>query len=406
VSGTSLTQPIAAATPSLLRAINERSILELIRKMGPVSRAQLARDTGLSKPTVSLALTGLLGAGLVREVGRSIGGVGRGAILYELHPRSGWVVGIDVGRARVRAAIADITGSFVARRDEKARVRSARTLISQIGAIAHDLAGQAGVSWNQITQAVVGSPGVFEPSRGQVALAHNLPGWGRQGLVEAVRAELGTSVVFENDVNLAALGERWNGLGKDVENFVFLSIGTGVGMGLVLRGELYRGANGRAGEVGYLPIGMTDPHGRAERRHGAFEAAAAAGGVVRTARDLGMAPPLTAKKVFAAARKGDAIAAEVVRLEARRLGLAIAAVVPVLDPELVILGGGVGQNGDLLIEPIERELDALSPFRPRLEVSALGEEAVLHGAVATALADAQDRVFSRSRATEYKEATS
>ena len=252
----------------------------------------------------------------------------------------------------------------------------------------------------------MGSPGVFEPSRGQVALAHNLPGWGRQGLVEAVRAELGTSVAFENDVNLAALGERWNGLGKDAENFVFLSVGTGVGMGLVLRGELYRGASGRAGEVGYLPIGTTDPHGRAERRHGAFEAAAAAGGVVRTARDLGMAPPLTAKKVFAAARKGDAIAAEVVQLEARRLGLAIAAVVPVLDPELVILGGGIGQNGDLLIAPIERELDALSPFRPRLEVSVLGEEAVLHGAVATALADAQDRVFSRSRTPEYKEATS
>ena len=118
-----------------------------------------------------------------------------------------------------------------------------------------------------------------------------------------------------------------------------------------------------------------------------------------------MAPPLSAKKVFAGARRGDPIAGKVVELEASRLALGIAAVVPVLDPQLVILGGGIGQNGDLLIEPIERELKTLSPFRPRVEVSALGEDAVLHGAVATALADAQDRVFSRQRTPELKEAT-
>jgi predicted NBD/HSP70 family sugar kinase len=396
---------MAIGTPSLLRALNERSIIELIRGAAPISRAQLARESGLSKPTVSLALTGLVEEGLVREVGRSSGGKGRGAILYELHPRSGWVVGIDVGRAWVRAAIADITGAFVARRDARASVRSARALISQIGSIAHELAAQAGVRWSEVTQAVVGSPGVFEPRRGQVALAHNLPGWGRQGLVEAVRAELGTSVAFENDVNLAALGERWHGLGREVDNFVFLSVGTGVGMGLILRGELYRGENGTAGEVGYLPIGGADPHLTAERRHGAYEAVASAGGVVRTARELGMAPPLSAKKVFAGARRGDPIARTVVELEAKRLALGIAAVVPVLDPQLVILGGGIGQNGDLLIEPIERELKTLSPFRPRVEVSALGEDAVLHGAVATALADAQNRVFSRQRTPELKEAT-
>jgi predicted NBD/HSP70 family sugar kinase len=406
VKSTNGIQPVAAATPRLLRALNERSILELIRRVGPISRAQLARESGLSKPTVSLSLAGLHSAGLVREVGRSTGGRGRGAILYELHPRSGWVVGIDVGRAWVRAAIADITGTFVARRDERASVRSARTLIAQIGSIAHGLAGEAGVRWHQITQAVVGSPGVFEPTRGQVALAHNLPGWGRQGLVEAVRAELGTSVAFENDVNLAALGEQWHGLGKGVDNFVFLSVGTGVGMGLVLRGELYRGESGTAGEVGYLPLGGVDPHLPAERRHGAFEAVASAGGVVRAAREMGMRPPLTAKKVFTAARRGDPIAGRAVETEARRLALGIAAVVPVLDPELVILGGGVGQNGDLLLEPIEQELRALSPFRPRIEVSALGEDAVLHGAVATALADAQGRVFSRMANVSFKEATS
>jgi len=371
----------------------------VIEEIGPVSRAQLARQMGLSKPTVSEALARLEEAGLVREVGLSTGGRGRGALLYELHPRAGWVVGIDVGRGWVRAAIADITGTFAARRDERARVRSARTLIEQIGSVAHELAAEAGLRWRDVTQAVVGSPGVFEPTRGQVALAPNLPGWGREGLVEAVRAELGTDVAFENDVNLAALGEQWHGLGKDVDDFVFLSVGTGIGLGLIVRGELYRGANGFAGEVGYLPIGDRGRASPSERRRGAFEAVAAAAGVVQSARALGLPQPLTAKKVFAMARRGDPPARRAVAAEANRLALAVATIVPVLDPELVILGGGIGGNGDLLLEPLRTELERWSPFRPRVEVSALGDDAVLHGAVATALGAAQDRLFFRRHTT-------
>ena len=179
-----------------------------------MSRAQIARETALSKPTVSQALSALFAAGLVREAGRTSGGKGPTALLYELNPRAGWVVGIDVGRDWVRAAIADVTGAFVARRDERAQVKSAKTLITQIGAVAHGLAADAGIEWRQVTSATVGSPGVFEPERGQVALAHALPGWGRQGLVELVQRELGTKIAFENDVNLAALGEQWQGLGK------------------------------------------------------------------------------------------------------------------------------------------------------------------------------------------------
>jgi predicted NBD/HSP70 family sugar kinase len=367
----------------------------VIGEVGPVSRAQLARQMGLSKPTVSEALARLERAGLVRETGRTSGGRGRGAVLYELHPGAGWVVGLDVGRGWVRAAIADITGTFAARRDERARVRSAASLIEQIGAVAHDLAAEAGLRWRDVAQAVVGSPGVFEPSRGQVALAPNLPGWGREGLVDSVRAVLGTDVAFENDVNLAALGEQWRGLGKGVDDFVFLSVGTGIGLGLVVRGELYRGANGFAGEVGYLPIVAGHRGEPSERRQGPFEAAAAAAGVVRSARELGVPPPLSAKRVFALARRGDPAARRAVEAEARRLALAVATIVPVVDPELVILGGGIGGNGDLLLEPLMHELARLSPFRPRVEVSALGDDAVLHGAVATALGAAQDRLFFR-----------
>jgi predicted NBD/HSP70 family sugar kinase len=401
-AGTGVEQISTAGTPSLLRAINERTLLELIRQLGPVSRAQLARESGLSKPTVSQALQTLERARLVREAGRTSGGKGPTAVLYELNPRAGWIVGIDVGRGYVRAAIADIAADIVARRDESARARSAAALIRQVGDIAHGLAAEAGIRWRQVTFAVVGSPGVFEPSRGQVALAHNLPGWGRQGLVEALRRELGTNIGFENDVNLATIGEGWRGLGKDVAHFVYLHVGTGVGMGLVLDGHLFRGAVGAAGEVGYLPLAAADPHDPANRRRGALETAIGAAGVVAIARRHGMRPPLTAKRVFAAARRGDERAVRVVAEVAAGIALAIAAVVPVVDPELVVLGGGIGRNGDLLLEPVERELRALSPFSPRIEASPLGDEATVLGAIAMAREAAQDLLFERGATARAK----
>ena len=230
-------------------------MLELIRTTGSVSRAEVARRSGLSKPTVSQALTGLLDSRLVREVGRESGRKGPGAVLFELNPESGWVVGLDVGRNWVRVALADITGRVVARRDERTRARSSATLVAQIGRIGHDVAADAGLKWSQVTHATVGNPGVLDPSRGQLLLAPNLPGWGKPGLVEAIRAELGTRTSFENDVNLAALGERALGAGRGVADFCFLWIGTGVGLGIVIGGELHRGAAGAAGEIGYLPLG-------------------------------------------------------------------------------------------------------------------------------------------------------
>ena len=395
-------RPPTVGTPSLLRAINARTILEHIQRTGPVSRAQVARDSGLSKPTVSLGLTALLDAGLVREVGRSSGRPGPSAVLYELNPSAGWVVGIDVGRRRVRAAVADITGAVVARRDEPARASSARTLIGQIGAIAHGLAHEAGIGWDQVHHVTVGSPGVFEPTRGAVTLAPNLPGWGRQGLLLRLRDELGSRIGVENDVNLAAEGERWRGLARGVRNFGFLSVGTGVGMGLVLDGKLYRGASGAAGEVGYLPIGA-DPYDRQVRRRGAVEEAVNGTAVVRAARAAGTGGSLTAKKVFGLARRGDPPAGRVVEGEARRLALGLAVVTAVVDLELVILGGGIGGNADLLLGPVERELRALSPMRPRLATSALGEDAVLQGAVATALAVAQRHLFDPATMLDRKE---
>ena len=381
----------------MLRAINERTVLECIRRLGPTSRAQIARASGLSKPTVSQALSVLEKARLVREAGRSSGGKGPTAVLYELNPSAGRVVGVDVGRERIRAAVADLSGSIAARIDEPSHPKSAKALIAQIGRVARAVAEQAGLRWRDITVATIGSPGVFGDDGDHPTLAHNLPGWSRTGVLDAVRAELGTRVLFDNDVDLAALGEGALGLGRGVEHFVYLHVGTGVGMGIVLGGELYRGASGAAGEVGYLPLAATDPHDPANRRRGALESAIGAQAVVRAARAAGLRRSgLTAAQVLEAARGGDERARGVVEALAARIGLALAAIVPVLDPELVIMGGGIGRNGDLLLDPVRRELAALCPIRPRIEVSELGEDAELMGAVSMALGVAQDQLFARA----------
>ena len=377
--------------------MNERTVLEGVRELAPVSRAQIARATGLSKPTVSQALASLERASLVREAGRSSGGKGPTALLYEVNPVAGYVVTLDVGPSKVRGAVADLTGEIIAQRVARTRSGSVAALVGQLGELARQTAADARVGWRHVVFACIGSPGVVQPGQDHLRLAHNLPGWERQGVMEAVHSALGRPVAFENDVNLATLGEQRLGLGKEVPNYVYLHIGTGVGMGLVLNGELYRGSSGAAGEVGYLPVAVQDPRGRADRRRGALESTLGAPALMEQARRDGVHGVTDAKGVFEAARRGDVAARRVISAVAERIAVAIAATAAVVDPELVILGGPIGRQGDLLLEPVERQLAARSPFRPRIEASALGDDAEILGAIARALESAEDLLFDRIR---------
>jgi predicted NBD/HSP70 family sugar kinase len=383
--------------PRLLRAINERAVLERLRGAGQASRTELASGTGLSKPTVGQALANLERAGLVRAAGQRTGERGRSASLYELDPSAGHVAGIDVGRAWVRVAVADLSGAVVARRDERSRARSGTAIVGLVHDLAHETVEEAGVPWADVVHTVVGSPGVLDPAAGRLRYAPNLPGWTRPGLVDDLRAALTPSLVVDNDTNLAALGERAYGHGREASNFVYLSIGTGIGMGIVIGGELYRGARGAAGEVGFLPLadgGLGT--GRAPRppRGGALEEAAAAGGVVRTGREMGMRGALTAERIFNAAKGGDPTALATVQAEAERLAVVVAAVAAIVDPELVVLGGGIGANADVLLPHLERAVERLTPLQVRVALSELGHDAIVLGAIATALDTARDLVFT------------
>jgi predicted NBD/HSP70 family sugar kinase len=384
--------------PRLLRAINERAVLERLRAGGPASRTDLAAATGVSKPTVGQALANLERAGLVRPAGRRLGERGRSASLYELDPTAAYVGGVDIGRSWVRVAVADLAGEVVGRRDERNRARSAGALVERVRSLAHEVVAEAGVPWRDVIHTVVGSPGVLDPATGRLRYAANLPGWGRAGLVDELRGALTPSLAIDNDTNLAALGERAYGRGREVEDFVYLSIGTGVGMGIVVGGELHRGARGAAGEVGFLPlagggVGL-GPDAGARPSRGALEEAAAAGGLVRTGREMGMKGALTAERIFNAAQAGDATALATVEREAERLAVVVAAVAAIVDPELVILGGGIGANAELLLPRLERAVARLTPLRPPVVLSTLGADAIVLGAIATALDAARDLVFT------------
>ncbi|MGW3208502.1 ROK family protein [Streptomyces sp. NPDC001135] len=374
-----------------LRSTNERLLLDRLRTLGAASRAQLARETGLSKPTVSSALASLETAGLVHEVGTHAPERGRTAVLYAPDPAAGYALGVDIGRGWLRVAVADLDGTVVARSDVRNRARASAALADLVVGTARQVIANSGVDPAGVVHGVVGTPGVYDAKQRRVRYAMHLPGWGRAGLVDRMREDLGVPLEVHNDANLAALGEYAYGVGSGSRLFAYILIGTGLGMGVVSEGRLFTGAHGLAGEIGFLPWpGRQKP----ERLEDAVSGVA----VVEAAREFGMSGQLTAKAVFDAARQGHPAAARAVELEGERIAYTVAAAAAVLDPDLVVLGGGVGHSVDLLLRPVQEHVRTLTPLRPRIAPSRLGEDAVLLGAVATALDTARDLVFERRAA--------
>jgi len=307
------------------------------------------------------------------------------------HSSAPRVLAFDIGGTWVKIGVVDAGGRLLhVDRLSTLGADGGQTLVARLLVAATPLVERyapAGIAFSTL--------GVIDQRDGRlVAAVEAIAGYVGVSPKKSFEQALGLPVVVENDGNCVALAEGWTGAAAGIPHYLALTLGTGIGGGIVIDGRLYRGSSGAAGEIGYMPVGAGDPHDRAVRRRGMLEETAGAAAVSRIARERNVRPP-TPARVFAAARRGDAAAIGVVDEEARRIALAIAAVLPVLDPELVILGGGIGGNGDLLLAPVEREVAQLSPFRPRIAVGELGDEAVLHGAVATALRAAQEQLFTR-----------
>src|SRR5262249_51102587 len=257
--------------------------------------------------------------------------------------------------------------------------------------LAGELCAKAGLALSDVTQTVIGSPGIYDARRNAMALTGGLPGWDRPAVLARLREAFGQALVVENDVDAAAPAERAQGHGPEggaeghggeVAGFAFVPVGTGMGMGRVLGGQLSRGAHGVAGEIAYMP--MTGGHGTDPadaRKRGALEASASAPAVVRAARRAGMRGQVSARRVFTAAARGDERAATVVAEEAALVARVLCAVVTVVDPELIVLGGGVGQAPGFAAA-VTAELRSIAPVMPTVRVSALGTDAVVDGCLA------------------------
>ncbi len=379
------------ATPPLLKDLNERTVLDAIRSYAPVSRAEISRRVGISKPTVSQALQSLLRAGLVRETEPAGNGPRYGAVFFEPDPGAAFVLGIDLGARFVRAAVCDLAGEVRGRRDVDLPEPTSNAALATIPPLVLSLLRDAEVPIELLDGVVLGVPGAVEADS-RISLVENVAGLAGDAFASELRSRFECSVHLENDINLAALGEQWRGVARGVDDFVFISIGTGLGAGLVLRGELHRGRNGAAGELDYARSGHEQEF---DPCAGALCELAA---TLAEGRRTVLEQPYDPRLIFAAARAGDEVAGEIVAEEARRIALHVAPIAAVADVGLVVLGGGIGMNGDLLSGAVRARLDEWLPHPPRVEASSLGDAAVLTGALAVGRRAALDNVFTRRRA--------
>jgi predicted NBD/HSP70 family sugar kinase len=401
--------------------MNRALILDVIRTRGPLTRPQIAQATGLSKPTVNDVVEALVAAEYVSEDEPVVPGEGEPrrpgprARTLKFRADVGHVLGIDIGEQKVVALVADLSGAVLATERRRLRHDPAghRALLAQLEAVADAALAGAGVARGTLRAIGVGTPGVVDPDTGRVTLAPQLPGWEGLELGTELRRRFDCPVRVDNETHMSLLAELWHGAARDVRTALYVQVGIGIGGALLIDGELHRGFAGAAGEIGYL-LGEED---REPPRFGAgpFEWAAGGRAYARLGRavadrdDSGLLRELaggdprsvTARTVFDAAARGDDDAAGIIETLAARLGRGIANAAILLNPEVVILGGGVAGGGDALRDPVERELRRHTPVAPRLLLSELGEDSVVLGAVRVAVDMADELIFSfaRSRAT-------
>jgi predicted NBD/HSP70 family sugar kinase len=389
--------PEPQAASSAIRERNVRAVLDALRERRPASRADVALMTGLSKPTVGGALRSLESEGLVREYGRTTGRRGPAASLYDFVPDAVLVLGIDVGARYVRALLCDLNGEPV----EEVTLQLARAHADEVLASAREIASRLAPMIERTELAVVGSPGVVDPATGRISAAPNIEGWDGVLAEDVLAGALDLPVSVENDVNLAALGEQRAGAGRGVDSFAYLNIGSGLGAGIILHGRLHRGARGAAGEVGFLPAG-DDPFAPTRREHeGAMEARLSSHALVELAERLApttastLDAPFDVQSLFDAARTGDPLGRTVVAHAAREIAVCVAGLTSVLDLELVLLGGGIGINGELLLPDVRAATAKLVPAPPQIECATLHERAVRIGAIAVGLEVTRSNVVHR-----------
>jgi predicted NBD/HSP70 family sugar kinase len=386
--------------------MNDRAALDLLLSHGPLSRTRIGKLTGLSKPTASQLLARLEAAGLVVVTGTTEGRPGPNAQLYAVNAGAAYAAGLDVNPQRILAAVADVTGATVGEFELPTPGRSADRVVRQVTDALEGAVKAAGLTRGDIRRVVIGTPGAFDPSTGRLRYASHLPGWHSPTLLDELAAVLPMPVEYENDVNLAGVAEQRLGAARGYEDFVLLWNQEGLGAALFIGGRLHRGFTGGAGEVGFLPVPGTPLVRQVVRANsGGFQELAGSQSVPRLARSLGIDTPEQSYEEAAAGLLARAAAghredprmAELLRLFAQRLATGLASVTAVLDPQLIVLAGGVTvAGGEPLRALVQAELAELAASRPRLLLGEVQEQPVLRGALESALATTRDEVFDTS----------
>lgn len=381
------------AIPSLMRELNERSVLDTLRRNGALHAAEIARLIGLSKPTTADILRSLIDTGLIQEYTPGEDDPKRARSVYEAVSDLKVSLAIDIGSRFIRAAVGDLNEKMLAETSVAVKSLALKDLISVMHTAVNSVLKESGYSLKDVASLVVGTPGVVDQNTGIVAIAGTIASLDGVNLAELLKKEFGIAPTVENDINLVTVAEQAAGHGRGVENFAVLSVGSGLGSGLVLNGKIHRGHRGAAGEIFYVPFGdPLDTHRDATNPSG-DRIAEITRGLAKKYKGSVLQEPYSTVDILKAAKENDELAKAVVHLEAERIALYIAAISAVTDVELVVLSGGIGRQATFFLEPIKKLVAAIVPFSPRIEVSTLGDAGILVGALNIATAHSCDAVF-------------
>jgi predicted NBD/HSP70 family sugar kinase len=361
--------------PSLTES--SRSVLRIIASSGPITRPRLGAMLNLSKPTMSAVMNELGALGLVASIGSHQGAMGRSATVYALGPSAGYVIGIDVGVAQVRAAAQGLDGTPLATVELRI-AKQQRATIEEVATVVDEAANAAilavGNRSNILRGIVVAVPRIVSRNR----LGQNKRK-GPEAVLQHLRRSVDVPILLENNVNCAAFGEMRNGVAQGREIFLFLQVGVRIGLGIVIGGRLFRGFNGAAGEAGRLPFPWSarDTPEREGLEHYLGSDAMMERCTAGWPQSCGE-PPATARELFDRAQQGEKQALFWVDRHAADIGRMVAGLIGLFDPGLVVLGGGVGQNPIMLekVRHIARDLT----WATEIAVSTLGANGTVLGA--------------------------
>lgn len=355
-----------------IKNLNRHAILDLIRfTPGGIARVDLARQLGLTRAAVTEIVNDLMKARVVREMNNQKAG-GRIPVELEVNPEFGKVVGVDMGATHVTLILADSSAHVIKELEFDLDINlGPEKCLKQVDENYCELLSNSGLAKSDIKAVGFGVPGPVVSDIGIVDAPPIMPGWSRFPIRDYLQKNWGVQVSLNNDAELGALGEWAYGAGRGEHNLCYLKVGTGVGAGILLEGQIYRGTTGTAGEIGHMTIDENGPkcscgnRGCLEAFTGGRAIAQKAMDVVRSGErtDLANIKPvenITLKDVVAAARRGDLISQKLFKESGAHLGTAIAGMVNLFNPSMVVIGGGVSQIGDLLLEPIRHTVQQRS----------------------------------------------